>query len=144
MFSVFTWFFLSLGGRLNRQEFPLGYVGSVAVLAVLIRTLNFVMPNVVYYNSANLDVPKFSLLLPTIVALLVVIWPLTAIFAKRLHDINLSGWWLIMMMVIAPVSKLAHIDFVLLHMIVVAVLGLIPGTHGNNRFGLDRRVRARI
>jgi hypothetical protein len=29
-------------------------------------------------------------------------------------------------------------------MILVAVLGLIPGTHGNNRFGLDRRVRARI
>jgi len=102
MFSVFTWFFLSLGGRLNRQEFPLGYVGSVAVLAVLIRTLNFVMPNVVYYNSANLDGLKFSLLLPTIVALLVVIWPLTAIFAKRLHNINLSGWWLITMMVIPP------------------------------------------
>ena len=57
---------------------------------------------------------------------LVLIWPLLAISAKRIHDFDHSGWWVLLHFV-PVVGSLA----------VIAVLGCVPGTHGANRFGPD-------
>jgi hypothetical protein len=54
MLSTFSWFFLSFSGRLSRQEFWLGYIDSIAVLAVLVRTLPmFVLPKTFYYSTRD-------------------------------------------------------------------------------------------
>jgi uncharacterized membrane protein YhaH (DUF805 family) len=144
MLSTFSWFFLSFSGRSSRQEFWLGYIGSIAILAVLIRALpTFVLPNGPIYYSTR-DELDFVLKLPTAVALFIVIWPLTAIFVKRLHDFNVSAWWLVAMVAIPPISKMTNIDLAILYLAVVAVLGLIPGARGDNRFGVDPLVRAGI
>src|SRR5262249_20942265 len=144
MLSTFSWFFLSLSGRSSRQEFWLGYIGLTAVLAVLIRTLpNLVLPSGPFYYSTR-DELDLALQLPTTVALMIVVWPLIVIFVKRLHDFNASGWWLLAMVAIPPISKATNINLVMLNIVVIAVLGLIPGTRGNNRFGVDPLVRAGI
>jgi len=143
MLSTFSWFFLSLSGRSSRQEFWLGYIGSVAVLAVLVRTLPKLLFNEPIYYSTY-DELDFALKLPAAIALIIMIWPITAIFVKRLHDCNVSGWWLVAMAAIPPISKMTGIDLGVLNLAVVAVLGLIPGTRGNNRFGVDPLVRAGI
>ncbi|WP_108522496.1 DUF805 domain-containing protein [Bradyrhizobium algeriense] len=145
MLSTFSWFFLSFSGRSSRQEFWLGYIGSIAVLAVLIRTLpNLVLPSPFYYLPGPGNELDFLLKLSTAIALFIVIWPLTAIFVKRLHDFNVSGWWLVAMAAIPPISKMTNINLAILHLVVVAVLGFIPGARGNNRFGVDPVVRAGI
>lgn len=142
MLSTFSWFFLSFRGRLSRQEFWLGYIGCIAILAVLKRALPaLLLPRGPIYYSAGAE-PKFLLILPAVIALFIVIWPLTAIFAKRLHDFNASGWWLVAMAALPPISKMTGMNLTILHLVVVAVLGLIPGVRGSNRFGVDPLVRA--
>ncbi|WP_334419890.1 MULTISPECIES: hypothetical protein [unclassified Bradyrhizobium] len=52
MFITFAWYFLSLEGRISRQEFRLGYFGLVIVNALLIRTWrNLTVPRVRYYSG---------------------------------------------------------------------------------------------
>jgi uncharacterized membrane protein YhaH (DUF805 family) len=51
--------------------------------------------------------------------------PNLAVGVRRLHDINMSGWWLL----------LSLIPF--LGSLIMFVFALIPGTEGDNRFGAD-------
>jgi uncharacterized membrane protein YhaH (DUF805 family) len=53
--------------------------------------------------------------------------PNIAVAARRLHDIDMSGWWLL-------ISLLPFIGA-----IVLLVFMLLPGTSGENRFGADPR-----
>jgi uncharacterized membrane protein YhaH (DUF805 family) len=56
MFDTFTWYFLSLRGRISRQEFWLGYLGLGMVNALLIRILYAIaVPRVRYYESVDVD-----------------------------------------------------------------------------------------
>ena len=50
---------------------------------------------------------------------LVLIIPALAVNIRRLHDINMSGWWLLLLFPF------------------MFVIGLIPGHKGKNRFGKD-------
>jgi len=53
--------------------------------------------------------------------------PALALQVRRLHDLNLSGWWLL-------VDLLPYVGWAMM----VVVL-LLPGTRGRNRFGDDPR-----
>jgi uncharacterized membrane protein YhaH (DUF805 family) len=144
MISTFTWYFLSLGGRLTRQEFWLGAIGSFAVMVILVRTL----PNLVLYGQAGRvwyrDELDHALRWPALAAFVIVFWPLTVIFVKRLHDLNLSGRWLFGLLAIPLVARTIHIQPSVVFLLAVALIGLIPGTSGDNRFGLDPRARRGI
>ena len=60
----------------------------------------------------------------------VLVWVGIAVSVKRLHDMGLSGWWVI----------LCFIPF--LHYVAVPVLGVIRGKVGANVYGEDpQRVR---
>src|SRR5262245_49205212 len=76
MGSVFAWFFLSLNGRISRQEFWLGYVGLSAVLFALIRRLQGMAlhgPGSRMWSRHELDL---ALALPKFIAFLILVWPL--------------------------------------------------------------------
>lgn len=117
----FSWYFLSFKGRISRQEFWLGYAGMIIVLLLLQSPLEdlslyyFKPPDHPWAENELL----FALLLPRLVVTVIALWPLAAISVKRLHDINLSAWWL-------PIFWLVAI-----------ILGFIPGHRGSNRFGED-------
>jgi len=142
MISTFTWYFLSLSGRLSRQEFWLGSIGSFAVMVVLIRTL----PYLALYNQADRpwqgDQIDHTMRWSALAALVIVFWPLTVIFVKRLHDLNLSGRWLFGLLAIPLVGKAVHVPPLAIFLVAVALIGLIPGTSGNNRFGADPLARS--
>jgi uncharacterized membrane protein YhaH (DUF805 family) len=137
MVSTFAWYFLSLHGRVSRQEFRLGYIGLIAVCGVLLRMLG----NLAFYNSTGRlwyrDELDFALRLPILVADLILIWPIIAIFVKRLHDLNVSGWWLLVALTIPFVSKLTHMNPSTLALMAVVIMSSIPGSTGSNRFGLN-------
>lgn len=55
---------------------------------------------------------------------LALLWPALAIYAKRWHDQDKSGWWTLIMLV--PILG---------GLILLIMLGFIAGTAGPNRFG---------
>jgi uncharacterized membrane protein YhaH (DUF805 family) len=140
MFSVFSWYFLSLRGRISRQEFRLGYFGLAIVNGLLIRILLAItVPAVRYYSDRReLDYADHW---PVLFVILITMWPLTAICVKRLHDLNVSGWWMLSALGISYVSSALHVSGWIIVLLAVALLSLIPGSSGNNRFGRDPRAQ---
>ena len=136
MFSVFAWYFLSLRGRVSRQEFRLGCLGLLILNALLVRIVYriTVPPVTFYYGRYEVD---HLLRWPVLVALVIVIWPLIAVFVKRLHDLNVSGWWMLAALAIPPLSKAININTWNSFLLIVVLLSFIPGAAGSNRFGHD-------
>ena len=63
----------------------------------------------------------------TIIAMLVLAVPGVALTARRLHDFDFSGWWML-------IGFVPYVGFV-----AMVVVGLYPGTPDENRFGEDPR-----
>ena len=140
MSTQFAWFFFSLKGRISRQEFWLGYLLTLSLGALVIprlQTLVFALRRPAsgpWYR----DELATALMLPRLAVVVAVVWPLTALLVKRLHDLGLSGWWLLAfigalwLMVVTGVEQRNYLGLVLL-----AILGSVPGKRGDNRFGVD-------
>ncbi len=143
MFSLFTWYFLSLNGRVSSQEFRLGYLGLVILNALLVRIVYRITVPPVYYYHDRSEVDHM-LRWPVLLALLIVIWPLTAVCVKRLHDLNISGWWMLAALAIPTVSNALDISMWIVVLLTVVLLSFIPGAAGSNRFGRDPLAHARI
>jgi uncharacterized membrane protein YhaH (DUF805 family) len=71
-------------------------------------------------------------------------WPVIAIYAKRLHDLNLSAWWLLLLPAVTFVAGLSEFNrlHVVAYFLLLLVLGFLPGSNGPNRFGEDPLGRA--
>jgi uncharacterized membrane protein YhaH (DUF805 family) len=143
MGSHFAWYFLSLKGRISRQEFWLGYGATIVVAFILKWKLEdlFVYmrrPATGVWYRADLEL---ALALPKILAAAIVLWPLIAIYVKRLHDLNLTGWWLLGLITIHAIAMVIIPDAWIVIFLSNVVIGLIPGTRGGNRFGVDPRAQ---
>jgi len=76
----------------------------------------------------------------TVVYLL--IWPQAVILARRLHDINMSGWWATLFWALPIALTLTHAPVPsgtgnIVGLVAAIVLAFIPGTRGPNRYGND-------
>lgn len=65
-----------------------------------------------------------------LLAILYVVW--VALTVRRLHDMNATGWLVIIAILVALVPYLGYL-------LVILVLGLWPGTKGANGYGPDPR-----
>lgn len=114
-------------GRARRREFWsfLAFWIAVAVVSALV----FELPPGPINAAAALALAKAApvLLIPILLTV-----PLAAVAVRRLHDIGLSGWWLVS--AAAPVPVL---DLVIVGAQVVCFAK--PGTTGPNRYGPDPR-----
>jgi uncharacterized membrane protein YhaH (DUF805 family) len=137
MHSILAWYFLSLTGRIKRQEFSLGYFGLLAVCGLLTRLLT----EVAFFNTKGrnwrYEELMVALSLPFLLAILILIWPFVAITVKRLHDLNLSGWWVLLTLAIPFAAKMIGISPSILLLTGYVLLASRPGSSGNNRFGID-------
>jgi uncharacterized membrane protein YhaH (DUF805 family) len=114
--------YLGLKGRIPRRTYWLHGVLSLLLLGVVVNALLIV---------ADVDNETSGKLVN-----LVFLWPVIAVSAKRQHDFNFSAWW-----------SLIHFVPGIGSLLLIAVDGSLPGTHGPNRFGIDPREaldRARI
>ena len=142
--SDFAWCFFSLKGRLSRQEFWLGYCGALIVLMFLHWKLEefllFMRRPVgrLWYRD-ELDL---TIVLAQAVAGLASAWPLTAIYVKRLHDLNLSGWWTLAVPALAVLFSAAGAKPGNIYLpLTIMLIGIVPGVRGNNKYGADPRAR---
>lgn len=146
MSAQFSWFFLSLRGRISRQEFLLGYCLLVVAILVLVPRLQDMSLSVRRPMSRGWyrDELELALALPRLLVAATVVWPTTAIYVKRLHDLGFSGWWLLLGCVLLLLTAATGIDpknFVGLAL--VSLIGFVPGVRGDNRFGVDPLPSAR-
>ncbi len=139
MIPTFAWYFLSLRGRVSRQEFGLGYVGLFAAGVVLNRLVGSIVFSDrsgfgSHWHPAELE---YALRLPLKIVVIVLLWPLIAILVKRLHDIDVSGWWSVAVFAIPyvapPMATLA------LLLTTLTIIGRRPGSNGSNRYGAQPR-----
>ena len=145
--NAFAWFFLSLHGRVSRQEFWLGYIGIVVVALILARALPhhsgavYFIPGEALRDEATRSALSWLGWLGLIS--LALSWPVIAIYAKRLHDLNLSAWWLLLLPAVTFVAGTSGLDGVnvVAYCLLLLALGFLPGSNGPNRFGEDPRAR---
>ena len=61
---------------------------------------------------------------------------MATLYVKRLHDMNLSGWWLFAMPSLAALASTLNGSSLQFTMwACIFGLGILPGTRGDNRFG---------
>jgi uncharacterized membrane protein YhaH (DUF805 family) len=136
MTSIFVWYFLSLSGRISRREFSLGIFGFLAVCGLLTKLLT----ELSFLNSTgriwNRDELAWALSLPFVIAFLILIWPLIAIAVKRLHDMNMSGWWLLLALTIPFIAGRIGVNSSTLVLMGYGILMSVRGTSGSNKFGV--------
>src|SRR6476620_9395523 len=127
--NAFAWFFLSLRGRVSRQEFWLGYLGIVVIALILVHSLPYpggaiyFLPGDTPDNEAwRNEVDSFGW--PEFISLALT-WPVIAIYAKRLHDLNLSAWWLLLLPAVTFVAGLSEVCQ--LHVVAYFLLLLVLG-----------------
>ncbi|MFQ5546391.1 MAG: DUF805 domain-containing protein [Acidiferrobacterales bacterium] len=102
------WLLFSFDGRINRMSYWMSWIGFVPLAFMAMAIAN------------NEEIPE----LYRVIVVLVMVWPLLAVQTKRWHDIDMSAWCLLVILipVVGP-------------LIALFMNGFLPGTHGENRFG---------
>lgn len=124
--------FLSFEGRNSRKSFWLSFL----VLLIVSWILQFIV-FAIFGGSMMMSMdPNASpeaqmeamsgMWLPLTIVILLTLWPSLAIYTKRWHDRNKSGWWSLIMFV--PIIG---------GLWMLIELGFLRGTEGPNRFGPD-------
>lgn len=135
MANQFAWLFFSFKGRINRQEFWLGYI---FVLAALILVL---IPRLTDLSLVILE-PKGrpwykdelerAMSLPGVLAQVIAMWPWASLFIKRLHDLGLSSRGVLLFSALLGAAALLKIG--VLALLFLAIIGFVPGRRDSNRF----------
>ncbi len=126
--------YLSFEGRINRQPFWLGLLAMVVVVWILefILFSMFGGSAMMTIDANNPDAAAAAMtamsgmIVPLSILTLVFLWPSLAIYTKRWHDRDKSGWWSLIMFV--PI--IGGLWFLI-------ECGFLRGTDGPNRFGDD-------
>lgn len=105
----------SFDGRINRSKFWAG-VGVLFAIGILANVIDVLLGFQVAQGYG----------LVSLIFALAAIYPALALYAKRWHDRDKSGWWtlIIFIPIIGPIWLLVE-------------LGALEGTRGPNRFGPD-------
>ncbi|HWM32037.1 MAG TPA: DUF805 domain-containing protein [Methyloceanibacter sp.] len=157
-------FLFSFNGRIGRRYWWFGSL-AVAFLAGMANSLMEIMAKTSGHGTIDPTTQEFVPSAPYVVAILTLglfnLWISCAIAAKRLHDRDRTGWWLVLPLIaisaafaaIAWASNLPEDQSTPYFVVGIAILltamaigiwltielGFLKGTQGPNRFGADPR-----
>ncbi len=109
--SSMTDFLFSFEGRIGRQTFWLKFVVPVLVIGVVLGIIDGLIG-----LGGVLG----------IIFQLAILWPTFAVYAKRWHDREKSGWWTL-------IGLITVVGWIW----ILVECGFLKGTAGSNRFGED-------
>jgi uncharacterized membrane protein YhaH (DUF805 family) len=120
-----SWYLLALkkyavfSGRSRRKEYWFFVLFSI-IISILLGVIDAMIGTQTATGVGILSaIYMLALLIPSI-----------AVSVRRLHDINRTGWWVL-------------IGFIpLIGTIVLIIFALLPGTPGNNDYGADPKAAA--
>ncbi len=126
--------FFSFNGRINRAKWWVGILVLFVVQMVLWALLGTVfglsaMSNVDPNDAAAIEAmmeQMSGMIIPMIILIAVMLYPSLAVYTKRWHDRNKSGWW--SLIVLIPMVGAIWL---------IVELGVLRGTDGENRYGPD-------
>jgi uncharacterized membrane protein YhaH (DUF805 family) len=122
--------FMSFDGRIPRKTFWLGFL-VMLIISWILQLLVFGVFGVSMMSDPNAT-PEQALaqmsgmMLPLGIVILLTLWPSLALYTKRWHDRNKSGWWSLIGLVPIIGGIWMFVE-----------LGFLRGTEGANRFGPD-------
>lgn len=118
--------FTSFKGRIPRKTFWLGII----VLMIVQWILMMLVGGTAMFSMDPADPAAAekmaAAMTPVWIIALVFLWPSLALYAKRWHDRNKSGWW----------SLIAFVPLIGALWLLIEC-GFLRGTDGPNRFGED-------
>lgn len=129
------WFFLRFGGRISRAPFVLGFLLILVIQLFFLYRVATAVPGQ-FLNETLLrmmnGIPadenqRFWMEMFSFVGIATA-FPMAAIHVKRLHDVGATGF----------LALFAFVPF--LNLLAFAILGIMPGTAGPNRFGREPNV----
>jgi uncharacterized membrane protein YhaH (DUF805 family) len=122
--------FTSFAGRSPRKTFWLSLL-VMMIISWILQLIIFTIFGVSMMGDPNATPEQAmaqvgNMMLPLGIVLLLTLWPSLAIYAKRWHDRNKSGWWSLILFVpiIGGIWMLVE-------------LGFLRGTEGANSYGPD-------
>jgi uncharacterized membrane protein YhaH (DUF805 family) len=122
--------FFSFSGRTNRAPWWIGLIVIAVVGSVLsgifIGSAMSGMVGIDPQDSAAIMAAMSRILIPSAIIGLVLLWPSLAVYTKRWHDRNKSGWWTL----IALIPVIGGLWLLI-------ELGFLKGTAGANQYGPD-------
>ncbi len=104
-------------GRSRRKEYWFFYLGYM-ILSIAAG----IMDSMFTFRLEGLGIGVFSIIL-----CLAMIVPTIALSMRRLHDIGYSGWWVLLLLLTAPIVPVS--------VILVIGLGIYPPNPGTNEYG---------
>jgi len=153
--------YAEFSGRSRRKEYWLFFLGVLllylALFALMLVLLGGAVLSAIQGNGSSGSMGAVfgqSIMGIGVIFLIVLLWwalliPSLAVGVRRLHDIDRSGWWLMLGYgpwiageVLAPaVQSETLVDILtlgsMIGFIVLLVFAVLPGTRGPNRFGPD-------
>jgi uncharacterized membrane protein YhaH (DUF805 family) len=124
--------FTSFQGRISRQPFWLGLLALLVIQWVLMLVLSMVF-GFSMMGTVDPNMPPdqamsqaMGAMVPSLILALIFLYPSLAIYTKRWHDRNKSGWWSLILFV--PI--IGAIWF-------LVECGFLSGTEGMNDYGPD-------
>jgi uncharacterized membrane protein YhaH (DUF805 family) len=128
--------FTNFSGRIPRKTFWLAYLIMLIASWILmflvfsifgVSMMANVDPTLSEEAQAAAAIEQMSAItIPALIVILLTLWPALAVYTKRWHDRNKSGWWSLILFV--PL-----IGFVWF----LVELGFLRGTEGPNTYGPD-------
>lgn len=109
--SVATCFckYVNFQGRASRSEF-----WWFAIFIFLVKFFGITIN--VFTGGGNLHI--------LIIAVLILLIPYLSVRARRLHDMNKSGWWVLL-------------NIMILGQLALLIMCILPGTAGPNKYGIN-------
>lgn len=112
----------SFKGRISRKQFWLGTLAMMVEFAILFALMAMTFNTETY-------TPTTASLAITAVMFILAIWQGTALYVKRFHDRNKSGWWMLVGLIPLIGSFWLIIE-----------CGFLSGTQDSNRFGANPKL----
>ena len=147
----------SFSGRANRMDFWLVSIG-LTFLQLIVTLLAGLMIGMLALSWLPPEQKSVAAAVFGLIVQLLFFWPITAVAVRRSHDRDMSGWWYgayalfdlgVMIAIIAlamlgvPEEENETLIFDVLSvahgaasLILLVILGFLPGSKGANRFGL--------
>ena len=109
--------YAKFNGRASRKEFWLFVLVCLTVTLIARELDQWLLPDLISQDSGTGPV--------TLVFVLAAILPTLSLAARRVHDVGLSAWWLLLL--IPPITPVG--------LICIVTLAIVPGREGENKHG---------